>query len=85
VDPRFLDAVRRKFVALMRTDPPPRVFGVPREPLAPVFDTWVAKHFSADEVSALFELEVEQGERAVVEWFAAVLKESGFVTRRLRG
>jgi hypothetical protein len=82
MDDRLLTAVRKKLVALMRSDPPPPVFGIPREPLAPVFDFWVAKRLSGDEVDALFWLEVEQGERVVAEWFAGVLLESGYTTRR---
>ena len=84
MDDRNLDALKSKFVALMRTDPPPPVFGIPREPLAPVFDTWVAKRFSGDEVSTLFRLEVEGGERAVARWFADVLFESDFERALLR-
>ena len=84
MDHQNLDALKSKFVALMRTDPPPPVFGIPREPLAPIFDTWVAKRFSGDEVSALFWLEVEGGERAVAKWFADVLVESDFERALLR-
>jgi hypothetical protein len=76
--------VRRKFVSLMKADPPPAVIGMPTEPLAPLFDRWVAKRFTQDEVSALFRMEVEYGPRAVSEWFAEVLIEAGLVkTRRL--
>ena len=78
MDDRRLEAIKTKFVALMRSDPPPPVFGIPREPLAPVFDTLVAKRVSGDEVSVLFQLEVEAGERAVASWFADVLLESDF-------
>ena len=84
MDDRQLQHLKTKFVALMRTDPPPPVFGVPREPLAPVFDTWVAKRFSGDEVSVLFQLELELGERAVARWFADVLLESDFERALLR-
>jgi hypothetical protein len=72
-----LDEVRRKFVRLMRTDPPPRLGGLPREPLAPVFDRWVARRFSEREVAVLFRLELEYGERAVADWFTEVLVEAG--------
>jgi uncharacterized protein (DUF2236 family) len=72
-----LNQVRRKFVSLMRSDPPPPVMGLPREPLAPIFDRWVARHFSADEVAVLFELEHQYGERAMADWFAEVLFEAG--------
>jgi hypothetical protein len=76
---RKLAQVRRKLVTLMRADPPSPVMGVPREPLAPIFDRWVAKRFDADEVSVLFQLEHEYGERALGEWFAGVLVEAGLV------
>jgi hypothetical protein len=72
-----LNQVRRKFIALMRSDPPPPIMGLPREPLAPIFDRWVAHHFSGDEVAVLFELEHQYGERAMVDWFAEVLLEAG--------
>lgn len=72
-----LNQVRRKFISLMRTDPPPPVMGLPREPLAPVFDRWVARHFNSDEVAVLFEREHQYGERAMVDWFAEVLFEAG--------
>jgi uncharacterized protein (DUF2236 family) len=76
--------VRRKFVSLMKADPPPPVLGMPAEPLAPIFDRWVAKRFTQDEVNALFRMELEYGQRAVSEWFAEVLVEAGLVkTRRL--
>ena len=71
--------VRRKFVSLMKADPPPPVLGMPAEPLAPVFDRWVAKRFTQDEVNALFRMELEYGQRAVSEWFAEVLVEAGLV------
>jgi len=71
--------VRRKFVSLMKADPPPRVMGMPTEPLAPIFDRWVAKRFTPDEVNALFRMELEYGQRAVSEWFAEVLIEAGVV------
>ena len=54
MDDRTLVEVKKKFVMLMRTDPPPPIMGLPREPLAPIFDRWVAKRFSPDEVSAIF-------------------------------
>jgi hypothetical protein len=69
--------VRRKFVSLMKADPPPSVIGLPTEPLAPLFDRWVAKRFTADEVNALFRMELEYGQRAVSEWFSEVLIEAG--------
>jgi len=72
---RALDEIRRKFVVLMRSDPPPHA--IPREPLAPHFDRWVAKRFSTDEVMLLFRMECEYGERAVGDWFAEVVREAG--------
>ncbi len=84
MDDRTLREVRKKFVQLMRTDPPPPIMGMPREPLAPVFDRWVAKRFSADEVSAIFHFELVYGERALSDWFAEVLAEAGqFHGRRM--
>lgn len=77
MDDRRLKDVRKKLVRLMRTDPPPPVVGLPREPLAPIFDRWVAKRFDAAEVQALFRLELEYGERAMSDWFAEVLLEAG--------
>lgn len=77
MDDRTLLEVRKKFVKLMRTDPPPPVMGLPREPLAPIFDRWVAKRFSPDEVSALFHFEQVYGSRALSDWFAEVLVEAG--------
>jgi hypothetical protein len=74
--------VRRKFVSLMRADPPPPVMGMPTEPLAPMFDRWVAKRFTQDEVSAIFRMELEYGQRAVSEWFSEVLLEAGLVTSK---
>ncbi|MBK9517395.1 MAG: hypothetical protein IPO09_08595 [Anaeromyxobacter sp.] len=74
---RTLTEVRKKLVRLIRSDPPPPVMGLPREPLAPVFDRWMAKRFDADEVHALFRLELEYGERAMSDWFAEVLVEAG--------
>jgi len=74
---RALDEVRRKFVRLFRSDPPPRIVPAPREPLAPVLDRWVAKRFSPEEVQVLFRLEHEYGETAVTEWFQEVLLEVG--------
>ena len=72
-----LDDVRRKLVRLMRNDPPPPVMGTPREPLAPIFDRWVARRFSPDEVNELFRLELEYGPEVAEEWFAEVLDEAG--------
>ena len=77
MDDSMLKDVRKKLVRLMRTDPPPPVMGLPLEPLAPIFDRWVAKRFDADEVQALFRLEVEYGERAMSDWFVEVLLEAG--------
>ncbi|HET9552515.1 MAG TPA: hypothetical protein VFP50_06060 [Anaeromyxobacteraceae bacterium] len=74
--------VRKKLVRLMRADPPPPVMGLPHEPLAPIFDRWVAKRFSQDEVNTLFRLEVEYGPRAVNEWFAEVLVEAAATAPR---
>jgi uncharacterized protein (DUF2236 family) len=82
MEDRTLLEVRKKFVRLMRADPPPPIMGLPREPLAPIFDRWVAKRFSPDEVSALFRLELEYGERALNDWFAEVLVEAGVVNVR---
>jgi len=74
---KTIHQVRLKLVRLMRTDPPPQVLGLPEEPLAPVFDRWVAKRFTPDEVNAIFHMELEYGPRAVSEWFAEVLTEAG--------
>jgi hypothetical protein len=84
MDDRMLLEVRKKFVTLMRNDPPPPIMGMPREPLAPIFDRWVAKRFSADEVGAIFQYEMVYGASALSDWFAEVLVEAGLVqTRRL--
>jgi uncharacterized protein (DUF2236 family) len=84
MDDRTLTEVKKKMIRLIRADPPPRVMGLPREPLAPIFDRWVAKRFDADEVAAMFRLEFEYGEEALNQWFAEVLVESGFpVARRM--
>jgi len=84
MDDRTLSEVRKKFVQLMRTDPPPPIMGLPREPLAPIFDRWVAKRFSPDEVGAIFRYELVYGQRALSDWFAEVLVEAGqFHARRL--
>ncbi len=42
-----LEQVKRKFVKLMRTEPPALSGTLPREPLAPVIDRWVASRFSS--------------------------------------
>jgi hypothetical protein len=78
---RALEEIGRKFVRLMRSDPPPHQVP-PREPLAPVFDRWVAKRFTADEVQVLFRVELECGERAIGEWFDEVLYQAGLVPVR---
>jgi hypothetical protein len=84
MDDRMLLEVRKKFVTLMRADPPPPIMGMPREPLAPIFDRWVAKRFSPDEVSAIFHYEMVYGPAALSDWFAGVLVDAGLVnTRRL--
>lgn len=75
MDDRTLLEVRKKFVRLMRTDPPPPIMGLPREPLAPIFDRWVARRFDPDEVSAIFRFEQLYGSRALSDWFAEVLVE----------
>jgi hypothetical protein len=72
-----LNRIRLKFVSLMRSDPPPAIMGLPREPLAPIFDRWVARRFSPDEVDLLLELEHQYGDGALADWFAEVLVESG--------
>jgi hypothetical protein len=82
MDDRPLVALRKKLVALMRTDPPPPIMGMPREPLAPIFDRWVPKRFSADEVSLIFHFELLYGPLALSDWFAEVLVEAGLVNVR---
>lgn len=72
-----LEGIRAKLVHLMRTDPPDPFDPVPREPLAPVFDRWVARRFSGDEVNLLFRMEMELGEQALAKWFEEVLTEAG--------
>jgi hypothetical protein len=85
MDDRTLVALRRKLVTLMRSDPPPPLPGAPREPLAPVFDRWVAKRFSPDEVRLISHFELLYGPRALSDWFAEVLVEAGLVkVRRLQ-
>ena len=74
---RSLQDIRNKFVYLMRTDPPEQLDPLPREPLAPVFDRWVARRFTADEVNTLFRVEVECGEQVLSEWFGEVLAAAG--------
>ncbi len=71
---RALEAVRRKFVSLLRVDPP---FRVQRGRGAPVLDRWIADRFSHDEVQTLFRHEREYGEEAMAEWFAEALLEAG--------
>lgn len=83
MDDRTLAEVRKKFVKLMRSDPPPPVMGLPREPLAPIFDRWVAKRFSPDEVTLIFRFEQVYGSRALSDWFAEVLVEAAQPARRL--
>jgi uncharacterized protein (DUF2236 family) len=68
---RSLQDVRRKFVQLMRTDPPSRA------PLDPQFDRWMAARFSSEELQAVIRLEREYGERALAEWFAEIALEVG--------
>lgn len=72
---RSLQDVRRKFVQLMRTDPPSRA------PLDPVFDRWMATRFSSEELQAVIRLEREYGERALAEWFAEIALEVGLRSR----
>ncbi len=80
---RSLQDIRNKFVYLMKTDPPERLDPLPREPLAPVFDRWVASRFSSEEVNLLFCMEMEFGEQALSDWFEEVLAAAGFSPREL--
>ncbi|MFT3916237.1 MAG: hypothetical protein QM704_19820 [Anaeromyxobacteraceae bacterium] len=70
-----LKDVKQKFVRLYRQDPPPLIVPMPREPLAPILDRWVAKRFTLDEVAVLMKLEHERGSAAVTTWFDSVLDE----------
>jgi hypothetical protein len=74
---RLLHDVRRKFVQLMRTDPPQRVVLSSRAPFDPQFDRWMAARFSSEELQAVIRLEREYGERALAEWFAEIALEVG--------
>ncbi len=74
---RALEQVKRKFVKLMRTEPPVLGGILPREPLAPIIDRWVASRFSSDELQVLFRFEHECGETVVGDWFSEVLAEAG--------
>jgi len=76
VHDRSLQDVRRKFVRLMRFDPPP--VSIPGPGRAdPGFDRWLAARFSPEEIQAVFRLEWEYGERALAEWLAEIELEAG--------
>ncbi len=70
-----LEAVRSKFIALLRRDPP-------RGALA--LDRYVAARFSRDEIDTLLRAEREYGEAAMSDWLAEVLLEAGVVRPPLR-
>lgn len=75
---RSLQEVRRKFVHLLRHDPPPPAALAPtRLAHVPDFDRWFAARFSSEEVQAVFRLEREYGEQALAEWFQEVALEAG--------
>lgn len=75
---RSLQDVRRKCVRLMKVDPPPqRALPSAGPSDARLFDQWMVARFSAEEVQAIFRLELEYGERALAEWFAEVAAEAG--------
>ena len=74
---RTLQEVRRKFVQLMRTDPPPRVLAAGQPPFDLHFDKWMAARFSSEELQPIIRLEREYGERALAEWFAEIALEVG--------
>jgi hypothetical protein len=74
-----LEQVKRKFVKLMRTEPPALGGSLPTEPLAPMIERWVASRFSSDELQVLFRFEHEYGETMVGAWFSEVLAESGLL------
>ena len=81
---RALEQVKRKFVKLMRAEPPELGGILPREPLAPVIDRWVACRFSSDEVQILFRFEHECGETVLGDWFSEVLAEAGLLLAAAR-
>ncbi|HTT71372.1 MAG TPA: hypothetical protein VMG32_09135 [Anaeromyxobacteraceae bacterium] len=79
-----LEQVKRKFVKLMRTEPPALGGTLPREPLAPAIDRWVASRFSSDEVQILFRFEHEYGETVMGDWFSEILAEAGLLLASAR-
>lgn len=74
---RTLQEVRRKFVRLMRTDPPPRAVLAGQAAYDPHFDRWMAARFSSEELQPIIRLGREYGERALAEWFAEIALEVG--------
>jgi hypothetical protein len=82
VPDRSLQDVRRKFVRLMKVDPPPaRAIVSERTQDSRLLDTWLAARFSPEEIAAVLRLEVEYGERALAEWFAEIAFEAGLMGR----
>ncbi|HUK66701.1 MAG TPA: hypothetical protein VLV17_07710 [Anaeromyxobacteraceae bacterium] len=79
-----LEQVKRKFVRLMRTEPPAFSGELPREPLAPAIDRWVASRFSSEEVQILFRFEHEYGETVMGDWFSEILAEAGLLLAAAR-
>ena len=79
-----LEQVKRKFVKLMRTEPPALDGALPSEPLAPVIERWVASRFSSDELQVLFRFEHEYGETVMGDWFSEVLAEAGLLLAAAR-
>jgi hypothetical protein len=73
-DPR-LEAVRSKFIRLLRRDPPLGALAL---------DRYVAARFSREEIEVLLRAEREYGEAAMSEWLAEVLLEAGIVRPPLR-
>jgi hypothetical protein len=74
---RSLLEVRRRLVDLMRGDPPFKL--VRSGPGAVVLDRWMATRLTPDDLHVLHRLEELHGERALAEFFAEALFESGVV------
>lgn len=77
---RALAEVRNRLINLMRNDPPFKL--VRNGEGGALLDQWMAKQLSQDELLALQRVEVQYGEKALVELFAEALLEAGVVARR---
>ena len=77
-----LEIVRRKFVRLLRAEPPFQVAAGAGGAGAQVLDRWVAARFSPEEVAALGALARERGGLALAQFFAQALADAGVVAPR---